>query len=412
MHGFKKSAVTLGVLAALAGAGYMIMSAMEKPVSVGTVKLVKGDLNVTVTATTTSTIESERYVTVSARRMGVVSGLPVEEGDFVKVGQVIARLDREEVEAQLESAEATLELEKKRLAQAEAGVAMERATTEAALKEAESVLWEAESRLQRYGLLFDRGLVSRQEYDTVKNQKDVAQARYDTAKAGLDRNKVKEKDVEAARASVRQAAAAVDTVNVQLGYCTIASPISGVISNLGVEAGETVSVGSVIAELVDPKDIFVLSTIDEVDVGRLKLGMPVNILVDAFPEKLFGGKVTRISPVVSGEKQETRTFEVRVAFDEEVPLLKPGMSADIEVMSRSIRDVLHIPAQSVMEKSEKKYVYAVVDGRARLVPVEVGYFSWSDAEITGGLKEGDVVITTPDASGLEDGAKVSETPEA
>lgn len=411
MTGLRKAVVALAVLAALAGGGYMTISAMKKPVRVRAVELVRGDLNVTVTATTTSTIESERYVRVSARRMGVVSALPVEEGDFVEKGCVMARLDRDEAEAQLASAEAALELEKKRLAQAEAGVSMEKATTEAALREAGSVLWETESRLQRYGLLFERGLVSRQEYDRVKNEREVAQARYDTAKAGLDKNKVKEKDVEAARAAVRQAEAALGAVKVQLGYCTIESPISGVISKLPVEAGETVGAGTVVAELVDPKDIFVLSTIDEVDVGRLRLGMPVKVLVDAFPERLFGGTVTRVSPIVSGEKQETRTFEVRVAFDEEVPLLKPGMSADIEVMSRSIKDVLHIPAQSVIEKNDRKYVYTVDGGRARLVPVEVGYFSWSDAEITGGLEEGDVVITTPDASGLTDGAKVEETPE-
>lgn len=407
-----RKSVTSVVLLALVGlAAYFIYSSMNRPIQVRTVKLERGDLKVTVTATTTSTIESESYVTVSARRMGVISKLPVEEGDFVEKGRVIAELDREEVLAELASADAALELEKRRLAQAEAGVSMEKAMTSAALSEAESVYRESESKLERYKLLFDRGMVSRQEYDGVLNARDVAKARYDTAKAELDRNKVKEKDVEAARAAVVQAEAARDSVNIQLGYCTITSPISGVIYKLPVEAGETVGVGTVVAEVVDPDDIYVLATIDEVDVGRLKLGMPVKVYVDAMPDRLFDGKVSRISPIVSGEKQETRTFEVRVTLDEKVAVLKPGMSADIEVQSRNIKDVLHVPAQSVMERSDKKYVYRVEDGRARLAAVEVGYFSWSDAEITGGLSEGDVVITTPDASGLSDGARVEEMPE-
>jgi len=246
----------------------------------------------------------------------------------------------------------------------------------------------------------------------VKNARDVAKARYDTAKAALDRNVVKQKDIDAAHASVKRAQAEVDRIKVQLDYCTILSPLTGVISRLPVELGETVGVGTVIAELVDPKDIYVHSTIDEVDVGRLRLGMPVKIRIDAFPDRLLDGRVSRISPIVSGSKQETRTFDVRVAFDKDEPSLKPGMSADIEVMSKNIKDVLHIPAQSVIEKDEKKYVYKLVSGHAKLVPVEVGYFSWSDAEITGGLKEGDVVITTPDASGLSDGARVEAAPES
>jgi len=402
----------LAIIALLVAAGVFILPSLKKPVKVRTVSLKKGDLRVTVTATTTSTIESERYVTVSARRMGVIKRLPVEEGDFVSKGQLLAELDRDEVLAEKARAEATLDLEKKRLAQAEAGVSMEKATTFAALKEAESVLWEAESRLVRYEMLFGKGMVSRQEYDQVKNSRDVAKARYDSAKAGLDRNTVKEKDVEAARASVDQARASLASVGVQLGYCTIDSPISGVVYKLPVEAGETVSVGTVLAELVDPDDIYVLSTIDEVDVGRLKLGMPVKIRVDALPDRLLDGKVTRISPIVSGSKQETRTFEVRVGFDEPVALLKPGMSADIEVQSRNIKDVLHIPAQSVIEKDDKKFVYVVRDRRARLTPIDVGYFSWSDAEVTGGLSDGDVVITTPDTAGLSDGARVEPMPES
>jgi HlyD family secretion protein len=412
VSGRKKLVIALVVAALAVVAGIVIIPSLKKPVKVRTLSLRKGDLRVTVTATTTSTIESERYVTVSARRMGIIRKLPVEEGDFVKKGQLLAGLDKDEALADKARAEATLELEKKRLAQVEAGVSMEKATTGAALKEAESVLWEAESRLVRYKMLFDKGMVSRQEYDQVKNSRDVAKARYDSAKAGLDMNTVKEKDVETARASVAQAQASLASVDVQLGYCTIDSPISGVVYKLPVEAGETVGVGTVIAELVDPDDIYVLSTIDEVDVGRLKLGMPVKIRVDALPGRLLDGKVTRISPIVSGSKQETRTFEVRVGFDEPIAFLKPGMSADIEVQSRNIKDVLHIPAQSVIEKDDKKYVYVVRDRRAKLIPIKVGYFSWSDAEITGGLAEGDVVVTTPDAAGLSDGVRVEPMPES
>lgn len=411
MQGKARYVVLLIVVAAVAGAAYYMKGGLEKPVPVKTAVLKRGDLTATVTATTTSTIESEHNVTVSAQRMGRIVNLPVEEGEFVKKGQLLAELDRTDVLAELSQANANLSLAKSRFTQAEAGMVIEKATSESTAEEARSVLNEAGSNLERSKTLFTRGMISQQDRDAAQRTFDVAKARYESAVASLDVAKVREAEVSAARSSVKQAQAAVESVEVQLGYCTIKSPIDGVISKRPVDIGEMVSVGSVIAELLDPKDIYVLSTIDEVDVSKLMAGMPVKVHVDALPEKLFDGVITRIAPIVSGSKQETRTFEVRTVFREDVEFLKPGMSADIEVISRVMKDILHVPAQAVLDREGRKLVYVVEDGRARLVPVTVGYLSWSDAELTGGVKEGDSVITTPDAAGLRDGSKVSEMAE-
>ncbi|MBI5189693.1 MAG: efflux RND transporter periplasmic adaptor subunit [Nitrospirae bacterium] len=405
-----KLIVILVVAAAVAGGGWYLKGRMDKPVPVKTAVLKRGDLTATVTATTTSTIESEHNVTVSAQRMGRIVRLPVEEGDFVKEGQLIAELDRADVLAELSQAGANLALAKSRLAQSEAGMVIEKATSASTVEEAKSVLKESEGNLTRSKTLFERGMISQQDRDAAQRTYDVAKARYESAIASLDVSKVREAEVSAARSSVKQAAAAVESVEVQLGYCTIKSPIDGVISKRPVDIGEMVSLGSVIVEMLDPEDIYVLSTIDEVDVSKLRVGMPVKVHVDALPEKLLDAEITRISPIVSGSKQETRTFEVRTAFREEVEFLKPGMSADIEVISRVMKGIIHVPAQAVLDRDGRKLVYIVEDGKAKLVPVTVGYMSWSDAELTGGIKEGDRVITTPDASGLKDGSKVTEMP--
>jgi len=411
LSGKSKLAIFLAVILVIAAGGYALYKASRKPVPVRTVKLVRGDLRVTVSATTTSTIESEHNVTVSAQRLGTIAALPVKEGDFVHAGQVLAVLDKADVMAQLAQAEANVALAKKRLAQSEAGVAMEKAQSGAAVSETESVMNEAKSNLDRSEGLFARGMVSRQEVDAARRTYDVARARHDNAVAGVDVNKVKAQDVAASQSVVKQALAAAESVRVQLGYCTITSPIDGVISKLPVDLGEMVSTGSVVAEIVDPEDIYVLSTIDEVDVSKLRLGMPVNVRVDALPDKLLEGSIYRISPIVSGQKQETRTFEVRTHFKEKVEFLKPGMSADIEALSKEMKGVLHLPAQALMDREGKKSVYVVVGGKAKAVPVGVGYLSWSDAEIKSGLKEGDIVITTPDSAGLQEGSTVTEMPE-
>jgi len=405
-----KKLLLLALIVVIGLAAYFIRGVVAKAIPVQTIEVNRGDLVVTVTATTTSTIESERMVSVPSRRNGVVETLALEEGDFVKKGGLIAALDKRDANAELRRAEAAYELAKRNLDMAKSGLGMEKERTDAALKEAESVLWEAASNLERYKLLFERGLISRQDFDAAKRTHEVAKSRYDSAKANLSMYDVKVNEVEAAGAAVDEASAALEAARLQQEYCTIISPVSGVVSELPVEEGEPVAVNQTVAEVVDPEDIYILSTIDEVDVGKLKVGMPVRVHVDAVPDKLHEGFISRISPIVFGEKQETRTFEVRVRFKEKLEVLKPGMSADIEVVSREMKDVIHVPAQSVVERDGDKYVYVVVDGRAALKKVKLGYFSWSDAEIVEGLDEGDVVVTTPDAVGLTDGARVTEMP--
>jgi len=405
----KSKIITAVVLIAAIGAlAWLGQGMLDKPVQVKTMKLARGDIRVTVSATTTSTIESDRRVTISAQRMGTISRMPIEEGDFVTAGQVIAELDRADALAELRQSEAELELAQDRLEQTKAGVLMQVGQSGSTLAEAASMLKESEKDLERTRKLFDRGMISRREQDAAERSSEVAKARYESAKAGLDINKVKEKDVLVAKAAVKQAEAAVGLVKVQLGYCVIKAPVSGVISKRPVDLGEMVTIGTPVAEIVDPKDIYVLSTIDEVDVTKLRLGMKVKVHVDALPDKLLDGAISRISPIVVGDKQQTRTFAVRTLFAEESPLLKPGMSADIEAMSSEIKGVLHVPAQAVVDNQGKKSVYVVAEGKAKLSPVTLGFFNWSDAEIKGGVKEGETVITTPDAVGLKDGAKVVE----
>jgi HlyD family secretion protein len=187
-----------------------------------------------------------------------------------------------------------------------------------------------------------------------------------------------------------------------------------VVAKKYAEVGELLLPGKQIATIVDPDKIYVLATIDEVDVGRLNLGQPVSTTVDAFPGEKFTGKIKRISPIVSGGKLETRTADVWIYFSEKQPRIKPGMSADIEILIATLQDVLSAPSQAVIEREGKKQVY-VAEGSslqagdtatARLRPVEVGETNWSFTQITGGLKAGEYVITNPETTGLKDKAKV------
>jgi HlyD family secretion protein len=331
----------------------------RKAISVKVTELKPGELRVIVNATTTSTVKSETEVTLSAQRTGRVVKLPVKEGDLVRAGELIARLDLAEESVQAENA-----------------LAQSKATYE-----------EADKNLKRSEDLFSKGMIAQQDLDAVRRAFEVAQAQY--------------------RSSMADA-------GVKRDYSIIKAPFNGVIAKKYTEVGELLTPGKQIVQIVDPARIYVLATIDEVDVGRLRIGQPVNITVDAFPGEKFKGKVRRISPIVSGGKLETRTADVWIYFNEKQPRIKPGMSADVEILVTTLQNVLSVPSQAVIEREGKKQLY-VAEGSAlktgdkavaRLKPVQLGETNWSFTQITGGLSAGEYVITTPEAEGLKDGVKV------
>ncbi len=331
----------------------------KKPVSVKVVELKTGELRVIVNATTTSTVKSEVEVTLSAQRTGRAVKLPVKEGDIVKAGELIAQLDLTEESVQ----------------------------TESVLAQSKATYDEAGKNLERSQDLFNKGMISQQDLDAVRRSYEVAKSQHRAATADI---------------------------GVKGDYSIIRAPFDGVISKKYTEVGEILMPGKQIVTIVDPERIYVLSTIDEVDVGRLKLGQPVTITVDAFPGEIFAGSIKRISPIVSGGKLETRTADVWIYFNEKQPKIKPGMSADVEILVSTLSSVLSVPSQAVIEREGKKQVYSV-EGKdikpgtrvvARLKPVEIGETNWSFTQVKKGLAAGDFVITTPEMEGLKDGVKV------
>jgi HlyD family secretion protein len=335
----------------------------QKPVLVKVAELKPGELRVIVNATTTSTVKSETEVTLSAQRTGRVVELPVREGDRVKAGAVICRLDLTEESVQSESV----------------------------LSQSKANYEEAEKNLRRIEDLFNKGMVAQQDLDAARKVFEVAKSQYEAAKADA---------------------------GVKRDYSVVRAPFNGIIAKKFTEVGELLLPGKQIVTIVNPDRIYVLATIDEVDVGRLRLGQPVTITVDAFPGEIFSGTVRRISAIVSGGKLETRTADVWIYFSKKDNRMKPGMSADIEVLVTILQNVLSVPSQTVIDREGKKQVYTVSGSSikpgakavAKLKPVEIGETNWSFTQITKGLSAGEFVITTPEVEGLKDGAKVKVEP--
>ncbi len=347
----KKSLPIIAVVVVLAGLGIALL-AREPAVTVRVNPVARGEFRVTVFATATSTVKSDDEAVLSAQRIGRIVRLPVEAGDTVKRGALIAELDLSEEEVQRANA---------------------REQARAAREEAEKAFRRAED-------LFRRGYIAQQEVDTTRRAVEVARSQHE--------------------ATEREA-------RLLRGYSVIRAPFDGVVAALSAEVGELVTVGKPIATVVNLNSLYISATIDEVDAGRVRPRQSVAVRLDAFPDRTFEASVDRIAPVVTGGKLETRTFEVRVRLSERNPALKPGMSADIEILTALVPETLYIPTQAVLERGGKKQVYVVTEeDRAALRSIEAGFGNWNFTEVRSGLREGEPVIVTPDAVGLRDGGKV------
>jgi len=346
------------LLIILAGiSGFFFYKTQFAPIEVKGLSVKRGDLEVTVTATSLGTVKSEEEVSITAQRAGKITGLYFDEGDRVKAGDLIARLDTSEVLANFKKAEAEL-------------------------KQAEINLSKIQREYERKEVLYKEKLLTKQQFEEVETRLLLAEAALESAKA------------------------ARDIARLQYDYSFIKTPVSGVVAERPVEIGDTVISGQKIASVVNPDELYISAPIDEADVDNVALGQVVRITMDAYPGRVFKGKVIKISPIVTGTRQETRTFEVRVSVPNEDIVLKPGMSADIEIITGRARNTLIVPSQTVIDEGSKQVVYVAEKGKARRRVVKTGLFNWNFTEIKEGLVEGEIVIFTPDNPGFKEGVRV------
>lgn len=281
---------------------------------------------------------------------GRVVAVNVREGDRVQKGQALASLDPSEYKARLEQARANLERAGQSRSLAESNLAIARNTlpadvarAEASLQGARDTLEKTEKNKKRYDQLYERQVVSAREYDAVQLEYDTAKARYDEARAALSQarsNLKKEqslrKEVNAASAQVKAFLSAIREAELQLMYTELKAPYSGIILSRNIEPGEVVSPGRQAITMADLSSVDLKIFVPETEIGKVKPGGPVDVKVDTFPDKVFKGQVTFISP--EGEFTpkiiQTRKERVKIVYLVKVSIpnpdfeLKTGMPAD------------------------------------------------------------------------------------
>jgi HlyD family secretion protein len=354
-------------------------------------KVEKGDLAKSVVAT--GKVTPITKVEVKSKASGIVKKLLVDSGDKVKKGQLLAQLDKEEIEAQVEQSRAAVQAAEASLSSSEAD--FERAKVDAEgpdvplLKRA----YERAIGMAKEGVVSTSALEDAQKnYELALNKQNVSKAQVTVLKAKIAQ----------AQAQVAEDRANLQQLEEQLGYTDIESPIDGVILSRDVEMGDAVSsilvLGSsatLVMTLGDTSQVYVKGKVDESDIGKVYLGQAARIKVESFKDQTFNGVVTKISPM-GVEKDNVTTFEVRVSINNPGGELKAEMTANAEIVLEEHPKVLQIPEGAIMYDKDKKASVDVPEPSAkdgmRKVAVNIGISNGAKTEVLSGLKEGDQVV--------------------
>jgi HlyD family secretion protein len=311
----------------------------------------------------TGELRALAQVNLQAQVMGVVDKLLVKEGDIVRRGEVLLQLDRKSYEANLVLARARFD--------------------------------QARSSHTRVESLYAAKLVASEAFEASRAALDMARAQFDQAQDQYDKT-------------------------------VIRAPISGMVTQLNIEQGEAVMIGTmnyagtVLAVLADLSRMQALIDVAEADVVSVAERQKAEVFVDALPDTSFAGHVTRIAYMptqnVLTATQQSTTFEVEVTLDTTAPALRPGMNVRAEITTAELDSVLVVPVQAAgrreVKGKETETVFLVKDGKAVLTPIRTGKTSETELEVTEGLKPGDEVVIGPykKLSKLEDGQRVTGKP--
>jgi RND family efflux transporter MFP subunit len=331
-----------------------------KPAGPTTATVIRRDFSSTVLATGAVRSQVGSEVKVGARISGKVTRLFANIGDFVKQGQIIAELEKEDLMAKVERNKAEL------------------AVAEARIADLQARLKLAEAQYQRQKKLIADGYTSQDALDTATKEWTVNQA-------GL---RLAQRQVESAWAAVKESQA-------NLAYATLTAPISGVIASVSTQEGETVTAGlnaPVFVTIIDLNRLQVDAFVDEVDIGKVRVGQNAVFTVDSFPAREFEGKVVAIYPKAVIQENVVNydtVIDITSPYD---GLLKPDMTASVTIMLEARPGVLAVPAEAVKREKGKTLVYVLTKGQAEPRQVKTGWKDGPWIEVAGGLQEGETVL--------------------
>jgi len=332
-----------------------------------------------------------------------VVNVPHEEGDRVEEGELLVELNHAELDAQVKLAEANCRVGQSRFEQSKMAAGIYERVSGTQVGQTGAQLQQAKVDFERIKALSERGAISKGDLDKAALALKVATESASAAKASQGENQVRQEEIKMAEATIEQLEAAVQVAKAALDNTMVKAPFSGVIAKVFRDKGEAVTMGMPLLQLVEPNDSYVEAPFDEANAAEIKLGQKARINLDAYRGVDFVGVVEFISPVVTMNPDLSRTLNIRIKVQDSAEKFLPGMSADVVILIDEKADVLFAPTESLI-RGEAAYV--IEGGRARRRDVKTGLGNWNTVEVTEGLKEGDMLITSVSLADLADGVRV------
>ncbi len=389
-------ALLVGILAAL---GTSCLRGRANDDSQGASKPVRARIVPVVSRTIHREVESVgslfpfEEVTVGSEVEGRVEEVYVDVGDRVEPGRPLVKIVPVELSLALEQEQAALQQIRARLAPPGGGGELKDTGDAAEVRKAEADRTDAEQKYLRAKELFSEGLIARGTFDE-------AQARYNSARAAYD---MAVQNVQNLRAQAAQRSASVALADKKLRDTVIRAPFAGQVRERMVSPGQYVKVQTPVMAIVDNDPLRVRLKAPEKMAGWIAVGLPVKVQVEAYPGRVFMGRLSRINPSVD---PQTRSFEVEALLDNREGLLKPGFFARASIASNHVDKALLVPQGALRYLYGVYKVYAVEQRALRETEVKLGARSGDDVEVVAGLADGARVAVPLEGYDLRDGATV------
>ena len=375
-------------------------------------KVTRGDIESAVTAT--GSVNPVTTVLVGTQVSGTIKNIYVDFNSPVKKGEVIAQIDDAQFTTKVRQAEANLESAKANVENARANIENLKArlnASKADIDKARVALTDIRTNLDRIKKLWEERLASQKDMDSSQNSYDSQIAQLKSTEATHDSNiaqlNAAEAQYKTSLAQVKQSEASLDTVRLDLEHTRILSPVNGIVVSRNVDVGQTVAASFQTPTLFniaqDMTKMQIYSNISEADIGKIKVGQPVEFTVDAYPDTIFKGNVSEVrnAPITI---QNVVTYDVVVKVDNSELRLKPGMTANVSISVSNRKDVLKIPnaalrfkppemQDKVTAREKDSGVWIIEDRKPKRIKAATGISDGNYTElISGDIKEGQELI--------------------
>lgn len=340
-----------------------------------------------------SNLQPASQIAVTSKISGKIASVKVDVGQSVKKGDVLFTLDSNELQDQYGEAQGALDSAEANLIHtSDSALAQQLIQAQEAQKQAQVQYDDAKRNLDTTQALFAQGAETKQDLDDMQSKFNDAEAQLNSANDTLNliNNKLGPQTTNVAQAQVQQAQASLKLAADQLSDAVITSPIDGIVSARNVDPGEMVSSATNAFSIIDDSSLMAEINVTDNDLTKIQIGQVIPIKVDALDNQSFTGTVDSISPYTD---PKTNLYTIKIKLSNQNNLLKSGMIVRVMFPDQKKDHILVVPNGAITVENTVQYVYSVVNGTVKKVPVQTGISDSSNTEITSGLKAGaDVIV--------------------